>query len=110
VSAVLIVQTMCPDEAVAERIAHALVESRLAACVQRMPAVRSTYRWRGKIEHTVECALIVKTTASRYGEVEAAVRALHPYEVPEIVAWPVAAGLPEYLQWVADETEPPLLA
>jgi periplasmic divalent cation tolerance protein len=106
---VLIVQTLCPDEAVATRIAHALVESRLAACVQRLPGVVSTYRWRGAVEQAQEVALWIKTTRVRHAEVETAVRALHPYELPEIVAWPVAAS-PAYARWVADETRPPLQA
>lgn len=109
-SALLVVQTACPDEAVADRIARALVEARAAACVQRLPAMQSTYRWRGAVEQATECALVIKTTVARYEAVESIVRALHPYEVPEIVAWPVTLGLPAYLQWVADETEPPLVA
>jgi periplasmic divalent cation tolerance protein len=107
---VLIVQTTCPDAAVAARIAGALIDARLAACVQVLPGVTSTYRWEGALERADEVAVLIKTTAARYAEVEAAVRALHPYAVPEIVAWPVSAGLPAYLQWVADETRPPRVA
>jgi periplasmic divalent cation tolerance protein len=107
IDVVLIVQTLCPDDAVAARIAQSLVESRLAACVQRLPGVTSTYRWRCAVEQASEVALWIKTTQQRYAEVEAAVRALHPYAVPEIVAWPVTNGAATYLHWVADETRPP---
>jgi periplasmic divalent cation tolerance protein len=107
---VLVVLTNCPDAEVADRIARTLVEQRLAACVNRLAPVDSVYRWKGAVERATEVPLLVKTTRERYAEVEEAIRALHPYEVPEIVAWPVSVGLPSYLRWVADETQPPLLA
>lgn len=107
---VLIVLTNCPDDAVADRIARSLVEGGLAACVNRLAPAESIYRWQGAVERATETPLLIKTTRERYAEVERAVRALHPYEVPEIVAVPVACGLGAYLRWVADETQPPLLA
>jgi periplasmic divalent cation tolerance protein len=107
---VLIVLTNCPDADVADRIARTLVEQKLAACVNRLPAVDSVYRWQGAVERAMEVPLLIKTTRERLPEVQEAVRALHPYEVPEIVAIPVIAGLPAYLRWVVDETQPPLLA
>jgi periplasmic divalent cation tolerance protein len=107
---VLIVLTNCPDAEVADRIARALVEQKLAACVNRMPAVDSVYRWQGAVERAVEVPLLIKSTRERLPEVQEAIRALHPYEVPEILAIPVVAGLPAYLRWVVDETQPPLLA
>jgi periplasmic divalent cation tolerance protein len=107
---VLIVLTNCPDVEVADRIARTLVEQKLAACVNRMPAVDSVYRWQGAVERTVEVPLLIKSTRERLPEVQEAIRALHPYEVPEILAIPVVAGLPAYLRWVVDETQPPLLA
>jgi len=107
---VLIVLTNCPDAEVADRIARTLVEQKLAACVNRMPAVDSVYRWQGAIERAVEVPLLIKSTRERLPEVQEAIRALHPYEVPEILAIPVVAGLPAYLRWVVDETQPPLLA
>jgi periplasmic divalent cation tolerance protein len=107
---VLIVLTNCPDTEVAERIARALVEQSLAACVNRLAPVESVYRWQGAIERAVEVPLLIKTTRERFQDVEEAIRALHPYQVPEIVAWPVTAGLASYLRWVIDETQPPLLA
>jgi periplasmic divalent cation tolerance protein len=107
---VLIVLTNCPDAEVADRIARTLVEQKLAACVNRLPAVDSVYRWQGAVERAVEVPLLIKTTRERLPEVQEAIRALHPYEVPEIIAIPVVAGLPVYLRWVVDETQPPLLA
>ena len=107
---VLIVMTNCPDAEVADRLARTLVEQKLAACVNRLPAVDSIYRWQGTVERAVEVPLMIKSTRERLPEIQEAIRALHPYEVPEIVAIPVVAGLPSYLRWVVDETQPPFLA
>ncbi len=106
----LLVLTNCPDEEVADRIARTLVEQGLAACVNRLSSVHSTYRWQGAVERATETPLLIKTTRTRYTEVEQTIRALHPYEVPEIVAVPVEAGFAAYLRWIAGETQPPLLA
>jgi periplasmic divalent cation tolerance protein len=106
----LIVLTNCPDVATAQRIARALVEQRLAACVNQLAPVQSIYRWEGAIEQAREVPLLIKTTRERYPELEAAIRTLHPYSVPEIVAVPIAAGYSAYLRWVGDETQPPLVA
>ncbi|HEX5640139.1 MAG TPA: divalent-cation tolerance protein CutA [Burkholderiaceae bacterium] len=106
----LVVLTNCPDEAVADRIARTLVESGLAACVNRLAPVASIYRWHGAVERAVETPLLIKTTRARYTEVEQSIRALHPYEVPEIIALAIDAGFPPYLRWIAAETEPPMLA
>ena len=100
----LLVITNCPDEEVANRIALALVEEQLAACVNLLPRVQSVYRWQGAIESASEVPLLIKTTAGRYTELEAAIRELHPYDVPEIIALPIAQGLPAYLDWLAAET------
>jgi periplasmic divalent cation tolerance protein len=107
---VLVVLTNCPDVEVADRIARTIVEQRLAACVNRLAPVESVYRWQGALERVTEVPLLIKTTRERYAEIEQAIRALHPYEVPEIIAMPVSAGLASYLRWVADETQPPLMA
>ena len=107
---VLLVLTNCPDVEVADRIARTIVEQRLAACVNRLAPVESVYRWQGTVERATEVPLLIKTTRERYAEIEQAIRALHPYEVPEIIAMPVSAGLASYLRWVADETQPPLVA
>jgi len=91
-----------PDEA--ERIAQALVEERLAACVNVLGAVSSTYRWRGQVEHATEIALIAKSRRGLFDQLTARVRALHSYETPAIVAWPIVAGDAAYLAWIAEET------
>ena len=100
----LLVLTNCPDEATANAIALALVEEKLAACVNILPRVQSVYRWQGAVESASEIPLLIKSTVGRYAELEAAIRARHPYEVPEIIALPITQGLPAYLNWVATET------
>jgi periplasmic divalent cation tolerance protein len=106
----LIVLVNCPDDEVAERIARTLVESGLAACVNRLAPVQSIYRWQGAIERATETPLLVKTTRERYPEAEQAIRALHPHEVPEIIALTVEAGFAPYLRWIAGETRRTLIA
>lgn len=101
---VLLVFTSLPDEPAAQQLARHLVDSRLAACVSVHAPCASTYRWRGAVERAAEVPLVIKTTVRRYPELEAALRARHPYELPEIVAVPLARGLPAYLEWVAAET------
>lgn len=100
----LLLLTNCPDEAVANAIALALVEERLAACVNLLPRVQSVYRWQGAVESASEIPLLIKTTAACYAALEARIRELHPYEVPEIIAIPISHGLPAYLNWLAGET------
>lgn len=100
----LLVLTNCPDADCAEAIATALVEAGLAACVNILAPARSVYRWQGAVERASEVPLLIKTTAARYAALEAAIRAGHPYELPEIVAVPIDRGLPAYLRWLADET------
>jgi periplasmic divalent cation tolerance protein len=102
----LLVLVTCPPAA-ATAIATALVEARTAACVNLLPGVTSVYRWQGAIERAGETLLIAKTTADGYAAVEATVRAAHPYELPEIVAVSISAGLPAYLQWLADSVAAP---
>lgn len=101
---VLLVISSLPDEPSARQLARHLVESGLAACVNVLAPCASTYRWRGAVEEATEVPVLIKTTAQRYAELEAAIRARHPYELPEIVAVPLARGLPAYLDWVAAET------
>ena len=102
----LLVLTNLPERAAAERIADLLVERRLAACVNILAPCRSVYRWKGEVQHDEEHPVLIKTTADRYPALEQALRAAHPYELPEIVAVPVERGLPGYLDWVAAQTRP----
>lgn len=92
----------CPDEATAAPLARALVEERLAACVSRVPGLRSTYRWQGKLQEDAEVLLLVKTTAAAVDRLAARVLELHPYEVPELVVLDITGGLPAYLGWLRD--------
>jgi len=101
----LLVLTNLPDRAAAERLADMLVAKNLAACVNLLAPCRSVYRWKGALQHDEEHPLLIKTTAERYGALEEALRAAHPYELPEIIAVPVERGLPAYLDWVATETK-----
>lgn len=100
----LIVITNLPSREAALELARALVERRLAACVNILAECTSVYRWQGALETASEVPVLIKTRAAIYEEVEAAIKGLHPYELPEIVAFPVERGLPEYLQWVSSET------
>lgn len=101
----LLVLTNVPDESVANAIAHRLVEQQLAACVNIMPNVRSIYQWQGAVEEATEVTLLIKTTQSRYADLEAAIKSAHPYQVPEVIAMPIVGGLPQYLDWIAQETK-----
>lgn len=100
----LLVLTNLPERAAAERLAQALVEKKLAACVNILAPCRSVYPWKGAIQHDEEHPMLIKTTRERYAELEQAIRAAHPYELPEIIAVPIERGLPAYLDWVAAET------
>ncbi|MBI5923195.1 MAG: divalent-cation tolerance protein CutA [Betaproteobacteria bacterium] len=103
---ILLVLTTLPDDDSAQALATHLIEQSLAACVNILPPCRSVYRWQGKIEDASEVPVWIKTTEECYPELEAAIRAHHPYELPEIVAVSVERGLPEYLAWVAQSTSP----
>jgi periplasmic divalent cation tolerance protein len=94
----------CPDSSAAERLAEALVARRLAACVNILPGLTSVYRWQGVVERSSEHLLLIKSTSDRYDALEAAIRELHPYELPEVIAVEAAAGLPAYLAWIAEST------
>ena len=100
----LLVLTNLPDRAAAERLADALIQKRVAACVNILAPCRSVYRWKAAMQHDEEHPVLIKTTAERYPALEAAIRAGHPYELPEIIAVPIERGLPAYLDWVAVET------
>jgi periplasmic divalent cation tolerance protein len=95
------VVTTAGSEEEAERLSEALVERRLAACVQVVGPISSRYRWRGKVEHEREWQCLAKTEAAAYPQVEAAIRELHSYDEPEIIALPIAQGSDGYLRWIS---------
>lgn len=99
-----VVLVTAPAEEVAEAIARALVDERLAACVNVVPGVRSVYRWEGSVEAAGEVLLVAKTRADRTTALAARVRELHPYELPEVLELPVVGGAAAYLDWVAKES------
>ena len=103
-SQALVVYCTCPDQVVAERIAEAVVDERLAACVNLIPGLTSIYRWEGQMQHDVELLLIIKTRSAVYPQLEARLRELHPYQVPGIIALPIQAGSAAYLNWIAGNT------
>jgi periplasmic divalent cation tolerance protein len=100
----LLVLTNVPDLECAQLVARTLVEARLAACVNLLPAVHSIYRWQGQIEEATEITLLIKTTSQQIDSLQKAIVKLHPYDVPEIIATPIVAGYAPYLQWIATET------
>lgn len=93
-----------PDLNSGQRIAQTLVHERLAACVNLLPGITSVYCWQGEVQENHELLLIIKTRQAHYGALEARIRELHPYEVPEIIAHKIEAGLPSYLEWIDQST------
>ena len=103
----LVVLVTCRSVKEAERIARSLVETRLAGCGNILQSpVRSIYRWKEKTESAREVLLVIKTSRSRFPELQAAIKRLHSYEVPEIIALPIAAGSQSYLSWLAESVTP----
>lgn len=100
----LLVLTNLPDRPAADRLAETLIEARVAACVNVLAPCRSVYRWKNEVQHEEEIPVLIKTTTDRYQALEDAIRASHPYELPEIIAVPIERGLPAYLGWVDAET------
>lgn len=98
----LLVLTTTTSEDEARKIAEMLIERRLAACVNIIPRIHSVYRWQGKVESAEEFLLIVKTSTGKQDEVQAAIRELHSYELPECISIPIEGGSAEYLTWIAD--------
>jgi len=96
------VMTTIDEREAAENIAHTLVSKRLAACVQVVGPISSTYWWQNKVEHTEEWLCIIKTKRSLYKKLEATIKQLHTYEVPEILAIPVADGYEGYIKWLEE--------
>ncbi len=97
------ITTTTPSRDDAALIAEVLIEKRLAACVQIVDTIESTYRWEGKVEKVTEWLCLIKTEKRFYREVEAAISQAHPYDVPEILAFDVAAGSTDYLRWLSSE-------
>lgn len=93
-----------PDRESGERIAQALVEERLAACVNLVPGLTSIYRWQGKVEKEPECLLVIKSTAARSQALMERIKTLHPYDMPEMIVLPITDGSPEYLKWITENT------
>jgi periplasmic divalent cation tolerance protein len=102
--AAIVVLTNLPDRESAKALARALVEGRLAACVNIGAAVESIYHWQGQIETEIEVPVAIKTRQVLYSKVEAAIRKIHPYELPEIVAVPITDAFAAYLDWIDAET------
>ena len=102
----LLVLCTCPGNTVAAEISTALIEQNLAACVNRVPGVKSWYRWDGHLQQDDEVLLLIKTVRGRLAELESAVRRIHPGEVPELIAIPIVAGSEDYLQWLSASTRP----
>lgn len=105
-SEILLVLTNLPDAASAQTLARNIIEARAAACVNQLAPCTSTYRWQDNVETASEVPLLIKTTQDAYPRLETLIRAAHPYELPEIIAVPISAGLPAYLGWVNQETKP----
>jgi periplasmic divalent cation tolerance protein len=101
----LLVLTTAGSEIEAQKIAGALVERRLAACVNIIPRIQSVYRWEGRVEQTVEYLLLIKTVQAREEQVRAAIRELHSYELPECISFSIESGSAEYLKWLSDSAE-----
>lgn len=96
----IVVLTTCETEEEAARIAETLVGSRLAACVNVLPGMKSVYRWKGAVESARELLLLIKTSRELLSEVQAAIEKIHSYEVPECIALPVVDGSATYLEWL----------
>ena len=97
---VLIAVTTCADETVARQISETLIGERLATCINRISGLRSSYLWNGALQDEPEILLMIKTTDARIGELEARLKAIHPYELPELLVLPVLGGNDRYLEWV----------
>ncbi|HEV2622292.1 MAG TPA: divalent-cation tolerance protein CutA [Frateuria sp.] len=101
---VLLCYCTCPDDDSTRRIAEALVSERLAACVNRLPGIASTYRWQDQVVTDAEHLLLIKTTATRFESLRVRLLALHPYELPELIAVPIEHAHEPYLAWVREAT------
>ena len=102
----LLVYCTCPEDTTAAQIANILIDERLAACANRITAMSSTYRWKGKVQTDSEVQLILKTTDQVYPALEKRILELHPYELPEVLAVPITSGLAGYVEWIIDSVGP----
>ena len=102
----VVVLTTLPADADGQAFGQALVEEKLAACVNLMPLMESVYRWEGRVEHETERQLVIKTSRDRLSELHDRIRQLHPYEVPEFIVLPIVDGSDPYLRWLAESTRP----
>jgi periplasmic divalent cation tolerance protein len=100
----ILILCTCPSQDEADALATALLEERLAACVNRLPGIKSMYRWEGRVTHDDEILLLIKTTADLFERLENTIKKLHPYETPEIIAVPIVAGSADYLRWIEAST------
>lgn len=101
----LLVYCTCPDHEVAVQLANNLVDEALAACINIVPGLTSVYHWQGKRKTGSEELLMIKTSREQYPALQARIAALHPYELPEVIAVPIQAGLPAYLNWVDESCQ-----
>lgn len=99
--------TNFPDKKGAVALAEALIAQHLAACVNVLSPCSSIYHWQGKVESADEIPVLIKTLQQHYDQVEQLIKMMHPYELPEVIMVPILNGLPAYLQWIANETQPP---
>ena len=100
----LLVQTSCPDNDSAIALAQRIIKGKMAACVNVLPSVTSIYEWKDEIKQDSEILLLIKTTKSRYTDLQTLICESHPYELPEVIAVPISDGLPEFLSWIDDTT------
>lgn len=100
-----VILVTAPDVEVGRQVARAVLDARLVACVNIVPKIESLYWWKGEIQSESEVLLVMKTKTGKINHLEAAVKAAHPYEIPEFVVLPIAAGSPDYLKWITDSVQ-----
>jgi periplasmic divalent cation tolerance protein len=105
VSPLIVVYVTVPNKETGSKLAHSIIENKLAACVNQIPGVESTYWWQGKVETDSEMLLIIKTRSALLNELTAHVNSNHPYDTPEVIALPITGGSDKYLKWIEDSTE-----
>ncbi len=101
----ILVLCTCPSQNDADAVTTALLEERLAACVNQLPGIKSLYRWQGRVTHDDEVLLLIKTSAALFDRLEKTIKTHHRHETPEIIAIPIVAGSAEYLRWIEESTE-----